>query len=271
MLRQWGRWRGAAYVIVYNIDAYLYLILAYYFVVLWMLFYRWRPDVRVEMWVMSVTGAILAPFVDMVMLKDWWHPEMLTQGPVHAESLMFGFFSMGVTSVAAQVLLGQATYSVHRLYRPNMLHIVAGIIVSLYIMFGLCIQWGWNSAYTSLLANGFLALCVGVRRPDLLAGIGVSALLAGALAIPAYWMILVFLAPTWFYDAWYLHNLSGLWVARMPIEEILWYAGTGAAFGAAFKCLRGAVFVPYGGVSRWTMPRFGAMPGAVTQMVMVRD
>ena len=54
------------------------------------------------------------------------------------------------------------------------------------------------------------------------------------LGIPFYVIGLVF-DPNWIENEWFLEELSGIFIWKIPIEELVWFFMTGLSFSAIWE------------------------------------
>lgn len=218
---------------------YAYLLYGLTFLVPWIAVWIWRSDLRVELAVSSLATAPLGPIFERWYHVDYWKPSVLGPLPVGVEDLLFGFGVGGLGAVAYEVLAGRGR--VGRYGRRNPIFFLAIFVFGL-AAHALAVP-AVNSIHVSmavfLIATGLML----IRRPDLAACAAVSGAAVAAFMILNYQIVLVF-HPTLFEDFWFLSNLSGKFILRVPIEEPLWGFFWGGFIGCAWKYGFGEVCVP---------------------------
>ncbi len=221
---------------------YAYFLYGLLFLFPWFAVWRLRPDLRRELWIMSLVTAPLGPIFERWYHVDYWKPSVLGPWSVGAEDLLFGFGVGGLGAVAYEVLLRRRRVS--RDWWQNPLFFAAVFFVGL-AAHAILVPRGVNSIYVSMAVFTAGTLVMVIRRSDLLPVAIVSGAALAALMVLNYQIVLLF-HPTLFEDFWRLENLSGRFVLRVPIEELLWGFGWGAFIGCAWKYGFGEVCVPRG-------------------------
>lgn len=69
---------------------YSYLLLGLLFLIIWIVLYVWRKNVRQEMIVLSLIFGIVGLFVEIAYLVDWWTPYTITYTRIGIEDFLFG-------------------------------------------------------------------------------------------------------------------------------------------------------------------------------------
>ena len=77
-----------------------FLIGSFFILIIWVIFYYHRKDVRKEMIFMSILVSIMGVILDAFFwTKDWWHPETITGTLIGVEDIIAGFAIGGITAV----------------------------------------------------------------------------------------------------------------------------------------------------------------------------
>ena len=98
--------------------------------------------------------------------------------------------------------------------------------------------WRIHSFWTSVGGAVFGALGIAQKRADLLKPMLVSGLVMVLLALPFYWLGLQ-TNPNAIQEEWLLENLSGIFIWRLPIEELAWFFMVGFGFSAFWEMAAG--------------------------------
>lgn len=221
----------------------LYVLLAIYFLLWWLFLYFWKKGYRAEMLTMSVVGMLYGPFVEMMHLKDWWHPQFAYSNfPIRIEDIVFGFAIAGVSAVVYQALLAkkerrQKSLVPSRKYQTFTLAVGPVMLIGLFYFLSVHSFW---ASVICLVATSALVL---IKRRDLIGSMLVSALLVTVMAVPFYVFALE-INPYWFQQEWFLEKLSGINIWLIPIEELAWYFFVGLTFSAIWEFANGLKFVP---------------------------
>ena len=83
---------------------YFYLCGTIVYVLVWLVLFLKRPDLRKEMLVMSVLFGIGALVTAKLYLADWWRPATVTGTAVGIEDFLFGFSAAGIAAVCYEEL-----------------------------------------------------------------------------------------------------------------------------------------------------------------------
>ena len=218
---------------------YSYLLYGLTFLVPWLAVYVRRRDLRVELVVSSLATAPLGPIFERWYHADYWKPSVLGPFAIGIEDFLFGFGVGGLGAVAYEALSGRERVPRHGWRNP--------LFFLAIFLFGLAAHAiaapVVNSIYVSM-ATFLIATAIMVaRRTDLLPVALISGVAVAAFMILNYQVVLAF-HPALFQDFWFLPNLSGRFIARVPIEEPLWGFFWGAFIGCAWKYGFGEVCVP---------------------------
>lgn len=232
-------------------EQYSYLLFGLILLVPWIAAHLTRPDLRRELWISSIATAPLGPFFEYWYLRDYWTPEVLGPWSVGFEDVLYGFCVGGLGAVSYEVIFNRAR--VPRYGRRN------PVFFFLAFLFGtlahvVIIPAGVNSIYVSAAVFVLVTLAMLIARPDLVPVAILSGLALALIMIASYQIVLVS-HETLFTDFWRLENLSGVFVLRVPLEELLWGFGWGAFIGCAWKFGYGEICMPRRSVKAGTPER----------------
>lgn len=207
---------------------------------LWSVLFFGRKDLRREMLIVSLLIGIAGPVSEYWYTQDYWQPQTFTGTVAGLEDFLFGFFVGGIASAIYEGAFGRRFAK--RKDRSHhwswfLLPMVALLIFSLNLL----VSIGLNSIYASVITFiGAAGVMVYYRR-DLLVDSLMSGLLVGAIMFLGY---LVFLSifPQAVHRWWFLNNISGILVAGIPIEELMWAFGWGMFAGPVYEFFAGLRF-----------------------------
>lgn len=200
------------------------------------LFYR-RKDLRREMIILSIFTGIAGPISELWYLQDYWRPETITGTPIGIEDFLFGFFIGGIAGVIYEEVFGKKyTKRVNRTHHWPLFLIPFALLVSLgaNTLFNL----GLNSIYASTIGFLTLAILIIFFRKDLFWDSLGSGLLMGALMFLGYLAFFI-LYPEVITKWWLLHNISGILITGVPMEELIWAFGWGMVAGPLYEFTAG--------------------------------
>ena len=209
---------------------YVWLAWSVAFLVPWVVIYLVNARHRKVMWRTSLVTALFG-FTEPIFVPSYWNPpslfELAQRTRFDLESLIFSFAIGGIGCAIYETLTKRDLVPVgtaekrrarHRLHRWVLLAPIF-LFVPLYFS-------PWNAIYPSLICLLIGAIASVICRPDLLR----KTLLGGLLfsGVYAVFMLgLLWSAPGYIEQVWNLRALSGILIAGIPLEEILF----GIAFG----------------------------------------
>ena len=209
---------------------YVWLLWSLAFLLPWAAIYLVNARHRKVIWRTSLVTALFG-FTEPIFVPSYWNPpslfELAQRTRFDLESLIFSFAIGGIGCAIYETLTKRDLVPVgtaekrrarHRLHRWVLLAPIF-LFVPLYFS-------PWNAIYPSLICLLIGAIASVICRPDLLR----KTLLGGLLfsGVYAVFMLgLLWSAPGYIEQVWNLRALSGILIAGIPLEEILF----GIAFG----------------------------------------
>ena len=215
---------------------YAYLIGNAFFLIVWLILFMLRKDLRKEMLLMSVLIAPLGPLSELFYLRDYWQPQIFTGWVIGIEDLLFAFSIGGIAGVAYEVFFGKR-YAKRHLHKRS--YFMLGIVVFgvLWMIFGNLVL-GFNSIYVSTAGFLLIGLAMLVVRHDLLRDALISGLLVGVLMF-IFYLLFIPLHTGIIQEWWLLDNLSGVLIFGVPLEELMWGFGWGFVAGPVYEFING--------------------------------
>jgi hypothetical protein len=218
-------------------DQYVWLVWSSAFLVPWLAAYVAFPQQRRAM---AWASLFTTPFglTEPLFVPAYWSPPSLfdlahTTG-FDIESLIFSFGIGGIGAVLYNLLTGREfapMADAERRSPRHMLHDWA-LVVPL-VSFPFLYLFRWNQIYPAIVVMVLGALAAIWCRPDLARKTWV-----GAILFVAFYAVLLlgveWTAPGYIERVWNLGALSGLRVAGMPIEELLFAAAFGAYWSGVY-------------------------------------
>ena len=213
---------------------YTYLIWSGVFLLIWLLLYSWRKNIRKEMLVISFLFGFAGILAEIVYVQDWWKPLTITGTLIGIEDFLIGFFIGGVAAVIYEevykkkVLIKKKSKIVNLSFLTLTILFIALFFGSFYIL-------GISSFYSSVIAFGFGIFFILSKRRDLIMDCVISGFLMLTVGILIYF-ILRFIQPGFIEEFWYLENV---WYANLflgiPIAEYIWFFLAGAFIGPFYE------------------------------------
>jgi hypothetical protein len=217
---------------------YSYLAGALIFDAAWLACYLLGKKYRAEIRWGTLISAPLA-LTSILFIPQYWSPPSLfdldTKIKVGIEDFLWAAAVGGIASVMAEILLKERLSSLRKVRRKR--HF-APFVVVIVLFIALELWHRDKTIYNCIIAFAIGAIVIVVLRSDL-----IPTMLTGALSFTALYFVLflIVLVPypefvTRFYN---IPHLLGIYVLKVPIEELL-FAGTGGAiWSVAYEYLQG--------------------------------
>lgn len=218
-----------------------YLVGALIFGIVWTVIFVWRKDLRREMLVMSFLAGIMGPLSEHFYLKDYWQPKYWFPAYLRIEDFLAGFFLGGIGAVGYELVWRKKHKCACGLKTNWALPVLAflGLSLMVFLFHGL----GWNSIYASIVSFVILALFLLIFRPEMVkASVGSGLVLA--LVMLVFYLIYQKIYPGIITEWWNLNNISGVLIAGVPIEELLWGFSWGMVAGPLYEFSAKVKLVP---------------------------
>ena len=219
-------------------DHYVWLVWSSAFLVPWLGAYVGLPRQRKAMlWASLFT----MPFglTEPLFVPAYWNPPSLfnlaqTTG-FDIESLIFSFGIGGIGAVLYNILIGREPAALPFAERAAARHRLHSWALAVpFVSFPLLYPFAWNPIYPAIIAMALGALAAMFCRPDLAPKVGIGAI----LFLSGYTVFLLgieWTAPGYIGRVWNLPALSGVGIAGLPIEELLFAAAFGAYWSGVYE------------------------------------
>lgn len=200
---------------------YAYLIGALILFVPWLILYFYRKDLRGEMITMSILVAAMGLISNYFWwTEDWWRPLTITATRIGIEDLILGFSHGGVAAVLYEEIFKK------RLYRYKGINHNLGALLIIIVLFSLTAYFFHLHKLSSFVA-GTIATTVAagiliIQRRDLFYDALLTRISLAIAAIPGF-LILEFISPDFIEKTWLWRNLSGIRIAAVPLEDLIFY------------------------------------------------
>lgn len=205
---------------------------------LWLVFFILREDLRHKMLVFGLLGAVAGPVSELFYLKDYWHPVLITNTSIGIEDVLFGLFAGGIASVLYEELFAKHFLKRHLRSHHWIFFVFPFVAVLFYVANRFFPVYRLNSIYASAVAFVLTALTILFLRRDLWVDSLVSGIIAGLIFFFGY-LFLLSVFPQIFEKMWLLKNISGIRLAKIPVEELLWAFTFGLMAGPIYECYTG--------------------------------
>jgi len=214
---------------------YSYLIGSSFLLLVWVLFFVMRKDLRREMLILSLIMGFAGLIVQNIYFLDWWSPETITNTIPGIEDFIFGFSCAGIASGIYMVIIGKTLKTSFRKEKRNFIYnfFLLGFLLCL-LFFGCFFVLKLNSFYSSIIAFSLPLLLIWVKRKDLIKNSLLSGIFLVLVSLFAF-IIPEFFAPGWVESAWHFENLTGIVLFKAPLEDLLWFFLVGCFFGPLYE------------------------------------
>jgi hypothetical protein len=227
------------------VDAWAYLVGCLVGLLLWVIIFCLRPDLRRRMLWVSFLLMPLGPIGERFFLVDYWRPPLILpiwyQGIEYGglADLIFAFAAGGIAATAYPVVTRQLARRAMRATRRWLGFVFVGIMAGCIFFLPSAI----NSVVASILAFLLTAAVVCSVRPDL----WLPALISGevsALTLATVEAVMSLVAPQHLQRYWLLYNTRwGIVIAgHVPLIEVVWAAAFGVAVGPLYDACLGNDF-----------------------------
>lgn len=211
----------------------------------WILLFRCRKDNRREMLILSVVFGILSIVAAPVYSSDWWHPLTLTNTIVSFEDILFGFCTAGIAAVIYEDVFKKRVrprkLSIKTVSNYNKKFLV--FITFAVLLLLTCFFLSANSLIASIIAFPILIIYVWYKRPDLIVDSLGTGLLLTVVSI-LFFLVPEFITPGCIRALWYVDNLSGIFLFKAPVEDLIWFFLVGALIGPLWEYWQEAKLEP---------------------------
>lgn len=205
---------------------YVWLAWSIAFLLAFLLVYVMQPQVRARM-LRTGLGTALFGLTEPLFVPAYWDPpslfDLAQRTGFDIESVIFAFSIGGIGAVLYNLVTRKASLSVVPIGRHRFHRVALAIPALVFLALAFI---GWNPIYPALIAMAAGAGAAVLCRLDL-----ATKTLAGGLLFFGFYAIftlgLVVGAPGYIEQVWNLPALSGVRVAGIPLEELLF----GFAFG----------------------------------------
>ena len=215
---------------------YSYLGYSLIFILVWLIFYILRPDLRRRMLIFSLIIMPLGPLSEFWFLKDYWRRPTITGYPISVEDAIFSFAIGGIAYSIYKVFFNMTVAEGHD--QPRGWLVIAFLIIIILPLFILTDVLNINSIFSSTFSLVLIAVFTWILRPDLLKPSIVSGILVVILFFLVYKLMQVIFPSA--IEYWCTGcNPLGLRISGINIEELLWDFAWGLAGGTMVEATTG--------------------------------
>jgi len=217
---------------------YSYLVGVLIFGAAWVACYVLGTKYRAEIRWGTLISAPMA-LTSLLFVPQYWTPPSLfdldQKIRVGIEDVLWAAAVGGIASVVAEILLKERLSVIRKAARRR--HF-APFVVVVVVFLALEFWHPGKTIYNTIIAFAIGAVVIAFLRSDLIPTMLVGALSFTALYF-ALFLIFLFLYPGFIQRYYNIPNLLGIYIAGVPIEELL-FAGTGGAiWSVAYEYVQG--------------------------------
>lgn len=212
---------------------------SFYFLALWVGIYIIAPRFRKPMLVMSSILMWWGLYFEYYWwTTDWWHPATITNTRIGIEDVIVSFTHIGVPLFLYKTLFDQNSYlkenrfSVFASVKRFLELMLVSFVPASILFYFFDIHSFFSTVIGLLLAGSFILF----KRGDLFQEIIWTTFLMTLAAIPMY-LLGSLLSPGIMESFWNLPKLSGIFIAEIPLEDLVWYAAFGYFLGGLHEYL----------------------------------
>jgi hypothetical protein len=220
---------------------FTYLLGALFFVVIWMVLFGLFPKGRTVILWSSLACGPAGPISEYWHRADYWRPHLLWAMHIGnwtfgLEDFLFAFAFGGICAGIFELLMRKiGSADDVRFKTKGFLKLLGFVLFSLVLLGTLSWVFHLNSLPAISIAFILLAAPIFFRRPQLLFPGLVTAFLMMFFMWLFYWGFFLRLHPHIIEKWWISSALSGITLAQVPIEELLWAASAGLFIGPAAR------------------------------------
>jgi Lycopene cyclase len=217
----------------------IYLLGAFYFSVIWIVLFGLFPKERKVIFWSSLACGPAGPISEYWHRADYWRPDLILA--IHIgnwtfglEDYLFAFAFGGICTGIFELLMRRIWQAEDiRFNLKGFIKFLSIVLFSLMLMGALSWLFHLNSLPAISISFIFIAGAIFYRRSSLLFPGLITALLMMFLMWLFYWGFFLRLYPDVISRWWLSIALSGITLAKVPIEELIWAGSAGLFIGPA--------------------------------------
>jgi hypothetical protein len=224
--------------------SFLYVSLV--LVLIWLALFFFSKGTRREQIIMSIVGLVLSPAAILVASLDYRNQAALAQPIISIEDLLFAFALFGIAAVIYQAIFGKhaerAALASQPKRRASMFRWAAELILILCLWISISVAslviFHLTSIQSVIVGGLLIGIYMIASRKDLLTDALLSGLFVAILIFLTEQLFFVRLFPEVAAEYWNVKNLSGISLAGVPLEEVLWSGIVGFTIGPVYEYVR---------------------------------
>ena len=216
---------------------YTYLLMAILFLIVWILIFSLRRNLRREMIFTSIVGMIAGPFTEIAYTRDWWTPITITGTRIGPESILCGFALGGLSAVMYKFAFKKNTERSDLQLNWRALIFFSPLVLILIFYFLLK-----NSLMATILCVLIPIIFMCIYRKDLIVPAILSGIFLLITAVVVYNILNIF-TPGWISAFWQFKNVPQIVFLNFPVDDVIWYLCSGAFLSIVYPYWTGKKIV----------------------------
>ena len=204
-----------------------YLNWAIIFLPVWLLIFFLRKDLRKNMVVFGILFAVLAPIGEFIFfLRDYWTPlKFISIQSFISQEFVFVFLLTGIVLFSYPSIFRKSIGHELNWKKIIVILIIAGLPLGI-----LTFLFRVKSIVSLFIGQILVGLFILLQKPKLVNVAAFNFIFGIILGFMGFFIFMK-LYPNIINDWWLTNNLFGIFIARIPIEEIVWLGFCGLGFG----------------------------------------
>lgn len=207
-----------------------YLIFSLIFLTIWIILFLLNKKIRKEVLIASLIGTPTV-LVEPFFVPGYWMPDSIISPKLSIEDFIIGFSATGVAVVLYRIFANRQS---PKKLKISVLRLSLLIIFGLFVTFSIYYLIHINFIYATIIGGGAVTLLCLVKKSVTIKEVVLASLSFGIFYVVLFYLISNFLLPD-LIKMWNLKSLSGVVVAKVPLEEMLWGLSFGALVGPALS------------------------------------
>jgi hypothetical protein len=220
---------------------FIYLLGAFYFIIIWMILFGLLPKERKVIFWSSLACGPAGPISEYWHRADYWHPDLILA--IHIgnwtfglEDYLFAFAFGGICTGIFELLMRRIWQAEDIRYNlKGFFKLLSIVLFSLMLMGVLSWLFRLNSLPAISISFILIAGAIFCRYFTFLLPALVAALFMMFFMWLFYWGFFLKLDPGVIGRWWLSNALSGITLAKVPIEEVIWAGSAGLFIGPAVR------------------------------------
>jgi hypothetical protein len=214
---------------------------AFYSIVAWAIFYTVARRTRKVVLSTSLAFCWVGPVLEYWHHKDYWNPEYVVRIAVGdwvfgIEDFLFSFAFAGLCAGVFDLIARRLGHDEEKGHHPSGLFVLALVGLGYAVVVGVLAEVFDFHSYYAVVATSLLATSVVLlRRPRWIPAAILAAFALGLSVWLSYWGFYLKVFPG-IIEKWWNHDfLVGVFVAGVPVEEVIWAVACGLSVGPVVK------------------------------------